>query len=160
MSEIILIAAIAQTNGVIGDRGQLPWSIPEDLKRFRQLTLHHTVIMGRKTWEFDLRKRPLPDRRNIIISSQSLQADGVEFVRSLSQALECTDAKRFIIGGASIYRQALAVVDRMELTIVEGNYSGDVFFCEWRDRLSDFELLNLDQQDGYRFETYQRLVPT
>jgi dihydrofolate reductase len=116
--------------------------------------------MGRKTWEFDLRKRPLPERRNIVISSQSLQADGVEFARSLSQALECTDAKRFIIGGASIYRQALDldVVDRMELTIVEGNYSGDVFFCEWRDRLPDFELVNVELHQGYRFETYRRIM--
>lgn len=157
MSEIVLIAAIAQTNGVIGDRGKLPWSIPEDLKRFRQLTLHHTVIMGRKTWEFDLQKRPLPERRNIIVSSHLLQADGVEFVRSLSQAFECSDPKLFVIGGASIYRQALDFVDRMELTIVEGNYSGDVFFLEWRDRLSEFELTHLEQRDGYRFETYQRI---
>jgi dihydrofolate reductase len=157
MSEIVLIAAIAETNGVIGDRGKLPWSIPEDLKRFRQLTLHHTVIMGRKTWEFDLQKRPLPQRRNIIVSSQFLRADGVEFVRSLSEALDCTSEKRFVIGGASIYLQALDFVDRMELTIVEGNYSGDVFFSEWRDRLPEFELINFEQRNGYRFETYQRI---
>ncbi|MCU0549729.1 MAG: dihydrofolate reductase [Leptolyngbya sp. Prado105] len=160
MPEIILIAAIAQTNGVIGDRGKLPWSIPEDLKRFRQLTLHHTVIMGRKTWEFDLQKRPLPQRRNIIISSQKCQADGVEFVRSLSQAFDSADPKLFVIGGASIYRQALDFVDRMELTIVEGDYSGDVFFLEWRDRLSEFELIQIEQRDKYRFETYVRSEKT
>jgi dihydrofolate reductase len=156
MPEIILIAAISEPNGVIGDRGKLPWSIPEDLKRFRQLTLNHTVIMGRKTWEFDLQKRPLSQRRNVIISSQLLASEGVEFVRSLSEALNCTDEKCFVIGGGSIYRQALDFVDRMELTIVEGDYLGDVFFVEWRDRLSDFELVNLEQRDGYRFETYQR----
>lgn len=155
-SEIILIAAIAQANGVIGNGGKLPWSIPEDLKRFRQLTLHHTVIMGRKTWEFDLQKRPLPQRTNVIVSSQSLQADGVEFVRSLPQAFAYSDSKLFVIGGASIYRQSLDAIDRMELTIVEGSYSGDVFFLEWRDRCSEFELVNLEQRDGYRFETYQR----
>lgn len=156
MSEIVLIAAITESNGVIGDRGKLPWSIPEDLQRFRQLTLHHTVIMGRKTWEFDLQRRPLPQRRNIIVSSQFFQADGVEFVRSLSQAFEYSDSILFVIGGASIYRQALDFVDRMELTIVEGDYSGDTFFLEWRDRLMEFELIHLEQRDGYRFETYQR----
>ncbi|MER3433186.1 MAG: dihydrofolate reductase [Leptolyngbya sp. ERB_1_1] len=158
MSEIILIAAIAQTNGVIGNRGKLPWSIPEDLQRFRKLTLHHTVIMGRKTWEFDLQKRPLPQRTNVIVSSQLLKSDlpNVEFVRSLSEALDRPDEKQFIIGGASIYRQALEFVDRMELTIVEGNYEGDVFFLEWRDCQHEFELIRSEQRDGYRFETYCR----
>ncbi|MBD2081655.1 dihydrofolate reductase [Leptolyngbya sp. FACHB-17] len=161
MSEIILIAAIAQTNGVIGNCGKLPWSIPEDLQRFRQLTLHHTVIMGRKTWEFDLQKRPLSQRTNVIVSSQPLKSElpNVEFVRSLSDALERPEEKLFVIGGASIYRQALELVDRMELTIVEGNYEGDVFFLEWRDRLNEFELVNLESRAGYRFETYRRVVP-
>jgi len=158
MSEIILIAAIAEINGVIGDRGKLPWSIPEDLQRFRKLTLHHTVIMGRKTWEFDLRKRPLSERKNVIVSSQLLKSNlpNVEFVRSLSEALDRPDEKRFVMGGASIYRQALGVVDRMELTIVEGNYEGDVFFLEWRDCLYEFKLIRSEQRDGYRFETYCR----
>ncbi|MBD1846453.1 dihydrofolate reductase [Cyanobacteria bacterium FACHB-63] len=160
MSEIILIAAIAQTNGVIGNHGRLPWSIPEDLQRFRRLTLHHTVIMGRKTWEFDLQKRPLPQRINVIVSSQSLRSElpNVEFVRSLSQALDRSDEKLFVIGGASIYRQALEFVDCMELTIVEGNYEGDVCFLEWRDHLNEFELVNLEPREGYRFETYRRIV--
>ncbi|MBE9011702.1 dihydrofolate reductase [Pseudanabaenaceae cyanobacterium LEGE 13415] len=158
MSEIILVAAIAQTNGVIGDRGKLPWSIPEDLKRFRQLTLNHTVIMGRKTWEFDLQKRPLSQRINVIVSSQSLQSDqpNMEFVRSLSEAFDRSAEKLFVIGGAMIYRQALEFVDRMELTIVEGDYVGDVYFLEWRDRLNEFQLIQSDQRDGYRFETYCR----
>ena len=159
MSEIILIAAIAQTNDVIGDHGKLPWSIPEDLQRFRKLTLHHTVIMGRKTWEFDLQKRPLSDRINVIVSSQLLKSDlpNVEVVRSLCKAFDRMDEKLFVIGGASIYRQALESVDRMELTIVEGNYEGDVFFSEWRDHLSEFELIQSNQRNGYRFETYQRM---
>lgn len=160
MSEIILIAAIARTNGVIGNHGKLPWSIPEDLQRFRQLTLHHTVIMGRKTWEFDLQERPLPQRTNVIVSSQSLKSEmpNVEFARSLFQAVDRSDEKLFVIGGASIYRQALEFVDRMELTIVEGNYEGNVFFLEWRDRLNEFELVNLEPKDSYRFETYRRIV--
>lgn len=158
MPEIILIAAIAQTHDIIGDRGKLPWSIPEDLQRFRQLTLHHTVIMGRKTWEFDLQKRPLSQRTNVIVSSQSLQSDqpNVEFVRSLSEAFDRAAEKLFVIGGASIYRQALAFVDRMELTIVEGDYQGDVIFSEWRDRLDEFQLIQSEHRNGYRFESYCR----
>ena len=156
MSELILIAAIAQTNGVIGTCGKLPWSIPEDLQRFRQLTLNHTVIMGRKTWEFDLQKRPLPDRTNVIVSSQLLEseASNVEFVRSLSEVFNRLDEKMFVMGGASIYRQVLKFIDRMELTIVEGDYSGDTFFLEWRDHLSEFNLIEFEQRNGYRFETY------
>ncbi len=158
MPEIILIAAIAQTNGAIGDCGKLPWSIPEDLQRFRRLTLNHTVIMGRKTWEFDLQKRPLPQRKNVIVSSQLLKSDqpDVEFVHSLSEAFDRTEEKIFVIGGASIYRQALEYVNRLELTIVEGDYEGDVFFLEWREHLDEFELIQREQRDGYRFETYYR----
>ncbi|HTL88518.1 MAG TPA: dihydrofolate reductase [Leptolyngbya sp.] len=156
MSELILIAAIAQANGVIGDQGNLPWSIPEDLQRFRQLTLNHTVIMGRKTWEFDLQKRPLPQRHNVIVSSQLLKSEtaNIEFVRSLSEAFDRPDEKMFVMGGASIYRQSLKFVNRMELTIVEGNYAGDTVFLEWRDRLNEFELTQFEQRNGYRFETY------
>lgn len=157
MSEIVLIAAIAETNGVIGDRGKLPWSIPEDLKRFRQLTLHHTVIMGRKTWEFDLQKRPLPNRRNIIVSSQSLQADGVEFVRSLSEALNCTNEKRFVIGGASIFQQAIQFAEILEITWIEGGYAGDIFFPIGRNEiLKNFDLTIVEQRTGFRFETLRR----
>lgn len=158
MPEIVLIAAIAQTTGVIGNHGKLPWSIPEDLQRFRKLTLHHTVIMGRKTWEFDLRQRPLSQRSNVIVSSQPLKSDlpDVEFVPSLAEAFDRTAEKLFVIGGASIYRQALKFVDRMELTIVEGDYTGDVFFLEWRDQLNEFQLIQSEPRNGYRFETYCR----
>lgn len=159
MSEIILIAAIAQTSGVIGDRGNLPWSIPEDLKRFRQLTLNHTVIMGRKTWEFDLQKRPLAQRTNVIVSSQSLQSDqpNVEFVRSLSEAFDRSDEKLFVIGGAMIYEQAIDFAGKMELTWVEGDFQGDVIFPVKRDRiLETFESTNVEERTGFRFETFRR----
>lgn len=169
MPKLVIIAALAESNRVIGYRGRLPWSIPEDLKRFRQLTQNHTVIMGRKTWEFDLQQRPLSRRSNVIVTSQfpvsSLQPKcendslSVWFVRSLSQALtlSATSEEIFIIGGASIYAQAIDLADQLELTIVEGCYEGDVFFPEYRDRIDhEFKLSKLEQRDGYRFETYDR----
>jgi dihydrofolate reductase len=114
--------------------------------------------MGRKTWEFDLQQRPLSQRINVIVSSQSLQSNhpNVEFVQSISEAFDRSAEKLFVIGGASIYRQSLEFVDRMELTIIEGNYEGDVFFLEWRDRLDEFQLIRSEQRNGYRFETYCR----
>ncbi|BAU13402.1 dihydrofolate reductase [Leptolyngbya sp. NIES-3755] len=159
MPEVILIAAIAQTNGVIGNRGKLPWSIPEDLQRFRQLTLNHTVIMGRKTWEFDLQKRPLSHRINVIVSSQSLESDqpNVEFVRSLSEALDRSAEKLFVIGGAMIYEQAIDFVEILELTWVEGDFQGDVIFPVKRDRILEaFDLIRVDQRTGFKFEMFRR----
>jgi dihydrofolate reductase len=164
MPRIILIAALACSNRVIGRGGKLPWSIPEDLKRFQQLTLNHTVIMGRKTWEFDLEKRPLKNRFNLVVSS-TLGTDenlGIQVARSLSQALEyCRDRDQvFIGGGASLYAQAfdLGIVNTLELTLIEGHYEGDVFFPPFRHLIeTQFELVKLEPREGYRFETYYRM---
>lgn len=174
MPKVVVIAALASSNRVIGNRGKLPWSIPEDLRRFQQLTLHHTVIMGRKTWELDLEKRPLKNRSLIVVSS-SLQADstlGIEVARSLRDALlQCQDRDQvFIAGGASLYAEALSVaeanvpntsgagnlcVDQLELTLIDGQYEGDVFFPPFRHLIgTHFELLKVEPRDGYRFETY------
>lgn len=167
MSEIIIIAALAESNRAIGYRGKLPWSIPADLKRFRQLTLNHSVIMGRKTWEFDIQRRPLPHRLNWVVTSQPSLAPlqptcandalGVEFARSLFDALDrcSTHEKIFIIGGASIYAQAIDLADTLELTIVEGDYPGDVFFPQYPIS-NQFHLVQREPQEGYRFETYQK----
>lgn len=167
MPEITIIAALAESNRAIGYRGKLPWSIPADLKRFRQLTLNHSVIMGRKTWEFDIQQRPLPHRLNLVVSSQPSLAHlqptcandalGVQFARSLSEALDrcSTHEKIFIIGGASIYTQAIDLADALELTIVEGDYPGDVLFPMYP--INDtFKLVTQESHQGYRFETYDR----
>jgi dihydrofolate reductase len=175
MPKVVVIAALASSNRVIGNCGKLPWSIPEDLKRFQQLTLHHTVIMGRKTWEFDLEKRPLKNRSLIVVSSRlSDSTPGIEVARSLTDAINrCRDRDRvFIAGGASLYAQALAVseanvpnisgagnlcADQLELTLVDGEYKGDVFFPPFRHLIgTHFELIKVEPRDGYRFETYGR----
>lgn len=130
---ISLIAA-ASENNVIGNRGRIPWDIPEDLQYFRRVTQGHPVIMGRKTHESI--GRPLPKRQNIIITRQvGYQAEGCEVVGSLVDALQvagCKDAEEvFVIGGGEIYGQALEKADRIYLTRVHATVEGDAYFPEF-----------------------------
>ncbi|NIO40974.1 MAG: hypothetical protein GTO41_12820 [Burkholderiales bacterium] len=130
-------------NRVIGKDGALPWHLPEDLKRFRRLTMGHPIIMGRKT--YDSIGRALPGRRNIVISrNPDLAIAGVDTVTSLEAALQVAgDAKDvFIIGGQQIYRAALSLADRIELTLIGQDFDGDVLFPEidtkeWREGQRD-----------------------
>ncbi|MCS6815692.1 MAG: dihydrofolate reductase [Cyanobacteria bacterium] len=170
MPEIVIIAALAERNRVIGRHGKVPWHIPEDSKRFQSLTRGHAVIMGRKTWSEDLEKCPLQQRRNIVITQHPEHyqvADrcrdyplGLRFVPSLWAALrEVEDEdKVFIVGGASIYAQALPLADVLDLTLVEGDYDGDVYFPKYEHLLgSEFEQVTVEHHPGFRFETYRRI---
>jgi dihydrofolate reductase len=172
--EIIIIAALAESNRAIGKDGKLPWpSIAEDSKRFKELTIGHTVIMGRKTWEYDIERCPLVERCNIVITStpQNYEVSerckdfqfGLTFVTSLPEALELTkDAqKAFIVGGAVIYQLALELADTWELTIVEGEYEGDTFFPEYKNLIGPkFTLENVEPHVGFRYETYRKKTRT
>jgi dihydrofolate reductase len=121
---ITLILARAE-NGIIGKDGAIPWHISDDLKRFKALTLGKTVVMGRKTWD-SLPKKPLPGRRNIVVTRDAdWRAEGAENM-SLDTALAQPDI--FVIGGAEIYREALARADRIELTQVHKVFDGDARF--------------------------------
>ncbi len=166
MPEIVIIAAVAK-NRVIGKDNQLIWSIPEDMAHFKALTAGHPVIMGRKTWEsLPPRFRPLPGRRNVVISRQAdYAAPGAEVADSLENALKLASTAAetphasgaetlFIIGGEQIYAQAMAVADRLEITEVELEPAGDAWFPEipavnWK-KTSKIE------GAGYAFVTYQR----
>lgn len=134
MAEIILIAAVAQ-NRVIGKDNQLIWTIPEDMAHFKAMTQGQAVLMGRKTWEsLPPRFRPLPGRRNIVISRQAdYLAEGAELAHSLEDglALAATVDRIFVIGGAEIYAQALSLADRLELTEVALQPEGDAWFPEF-----------------------------
>ena len=124
---IALIAAVA-ANGVIGVDNRLPWRLSDDLKRFRELTTGHAVIMGRKTWE-SLR-RPLPDRQNIVVTRQAgWQAEGAEAVGSVEAAVKlCADAPlAWIIGGSEIYKLSLPLADFAVVTEIEADFEGDAF---------------------------------
>jgi dihydrofolate reductase len=117
------------TSGVIGRGGDIPWRVPEDLARFKQVTMGHTVVMGRRTWEsLPARVRPLPGRRNVVLSRRTdFMADGAEVLGSLEQALtepatepySETEPETWVIGGAQIYLLALPLATRCEVTEVD-----------------------------------------
>ena len=155
MPEIVIIAAVAR-NRVIGKDNQLLWHIPEDMAHFKALTAGHTVIMGRKTWEsLPERFRPLPGRRNIVISRQpDYAAPGAELAGSLEMALELasTAATVFIIGGEQINTQAMAVADRLEITEVEQEPEGDAWFPEIA--AVNWEKTAKTGGEGYAFVTW------
>jgi dihydrofolate reductase len=128
---LAIIVAVAK-NGVIGRGGGLPWHLPEDMKRFRALTTGHAIVMGRKTYESI--GRPLPKRRNIVVSRQpGLSIPGCEVAADLPSALAIArseDACPFVIGGAAIYAEALPVTTRVFLTEIDREVEGDVRFPE------------------------------
>src|SRR3989338_1209027 len=128
---ITIIAAVAE-NGVIGNKGKIPWYFPEDFKHFKKATEGNVVIMGRKTYESLPDKfRPLPNRVNIVVSSAMESKEGIEVARSYEEAIE--KAKKhnkeiFIIGGSSLFERALQDADRMILSHVKLSPEGDVYF--------------------------------
>ena len=158
---VSIIVAIAQ-NGTIGDKNALLWHIKEDMRFFRTTTSGHAVIMGRKTFE-SLGSRPLPKRTNIVITRTERTFDGALTAHSLEEAIKLAgeDEEIFIIGGAQIYREALAVADRMYITHVEHDYVGDtafpeIDFSQWK--LSNEERHERGEEYEYPFEfrTYNR----
>lgn len=160
--EIVLIAAIAEKNRVIGKDGKLPWYISQDLKRFKRLSIGHPVVMGRKTFESILQRlgKPLPERRNIVLTSnRSFHYPEVETFGSIEAALEALSDEPmvFIIGGESVYEKTFRLADRLELTIVEGDYEGDAFFPAYQHLIGErFQLVDKEERKGYFFETYKR----
>jgi dihydrofolate reductase len=128
---IITFVVAAAENNAIGKDNQLLWKLPTDLKHFQTITLGHTIIMGRKT--FDSMGKPLPRRRNIVITrNPALEIDGAEITQSLDEALAlCHDEEEvFVIGGAEIYKAALDRTDKIFLTRVHQNFEGDAYFPE------------------------------
>ena len=127
MSEIVLVVAIAD-NGVIGNKGALPWHISDDLKRFKALTIGHTIVMGRKTWD-SLPRKPLPGRVNVVVTRQKdWWAEGAVTANSLGAATAGTSGTVMVIGGAEIYERALPMATRIELTEVHRAFVGDARF--------------------------------
>ncbi len=164
MPRITLIAAVAR-NGVIGRNGAIPWRIPGDLPRFKRITVGHPVIMGRRTWES--LGRPLPGRRNIVISrTPGFAPAGAEVYRTLGEALAaCSHAAEvFVIGGTEAYREALGVADRLLLTEIDADIQGDACFPPfdrnaWREVEREPHAANADCPYAYAYVTYERASP-
>ncbi|MBI2651863.1 type 3 dihydrofolate reductase [Candidatus Woesearchaeota archaeon] len=128
---ISLIAAMGK-NRIIGKNNSLPWRLPEDMKRFKQLTLGKPVVMGRKT--FESIGKPLPNRTNIIIThDKNYKAEGCIIVHSVKEALKTAEGNKevMIIGGEKIFREFLPIADRMYLTFIDEDFEGDAYFPEY-----------------------------
>ena len=156
---ITLVASVARDGG-IGRAGELLVRLPGDLPRFKQLTLGSPIVMGRKTW--DSIGRPLPGRRNIVVSRNAQwRADGAEAAASLDAALAvAADAPRvFVIGGAELYALALPRADTLELTEVDATFAADTFFPDW-DRTAFRQTARQEratpQGVRYAFVTYSK----
>lgn len=136
LAPLIAVVAVAD-NGVMGKDGGLPWRIPEDLRHFKRETLGHAIIMGRRTW--DERGKPLPGRRNIVVSRTVSALEGGEVARTLEEAVALareTDPEPRIVGGAELFRAAMPIITKWIITEIHRDVAGDTFLPEW-DR-SDF----------------------
>lgn len=163
MSRIALVVAKA-ANGVIGDRGTIPWRIPEDMRRFKQLTTGKPCIMGRKTWD-SLPKKPLPGRMNIVVTRDlHFAADGAvvthSFDEAVAQAKMAAPAEIAVIGGEEIFRAALPRADVLYLTEVLAGFAGDTHFtpvdsAEWREIAREDHVTDAGLK--YRFLTLERI---
>ena len=152
------------SNGVIGADGSMPWSVPEDLARFRRLTMGSPVIMGRRTWDtIEPRFRPLAGRRNIVVTrDRAWSADGAEAAHSIDEALALDDAP-WIMGGAQIYAATIDRADRLEVTEIAVTPEGDAFAPTidpetWVQTPESLEATWLTSRSGldYRFLSYVR----
>jgi len=157
---LVAIVVAHSSNRVIGRAGGLPWRLPGDMRHFRELTTGHTVLMGRRTFEsLPDAFRPLPGRRNLVLSSDdAYAAPGAEVFHDLASALEASAGECFVIGGAVTYEEALPLATRLYTTEIDAEIAGDVLFPEvgdgWRcveqsERLSENDL-------DYTFKTYER----
>ena len=154
--KISLIAALSE-NRAIGKGNQLIWKIPEDLRRFKEITSGHPVIMGRKTYESI--GRLLPNRTNIIITrDKEYKVEGAIVVYSLEEAFRQAQGKQnegeiFIIGGGQIFEQGIKIADKLYLTVIEGQFEGDTFFPDY----SEFKKVIFEQSGKYQELKYKFL---
>ena len=149
-------------SGVIGRNGSIPWQLPEDQARFKRITVGHTVVMGRLTWEsLPAKVRPLPGRRNVVLTRQvGYMADGADIITSIDQALG--DGDVWVIGGEQLFAQALPLADRCEVTEVDVPISRDdsdvvapVLDERWIAEDADWQTSSSGLR--YRFSSYHRI---
>lgn len=156
---VTIIAAVAD-NGIIGNNNDLPWHVPEDLKRFRTLTEGKVVVMGRKTFESIVARlgHPLPRRQNAVITSNpaAIRFGGVQVFPDISLALErFKDREVCVIGGARVFAEALPRADKLYLTHVHQSPAGDVYFPEVH--FTEWKKVSEEKHEGYTFAEYERI---
>ena len=162
---VSLVAAVAR-GGVIGRDGGIPWRIPEDMQRFRSLTMGHPVVMGRRTWEsLPDQFRPLPGRGNVVVTrNPDWSAQGADRAGSIEEALDLvvSEAHVFVIGGGEIYDAALPFADELVLTEIDADVEGDTTFPDWdRGEFEEVERHEHVAEDGtpFAFVRYVRRAP-
>ena len=162
---ISLIAAVARGD-VIGRDGGIPWRIPEDMQRFRSLTMGHAVVMGRRTWEsLPDQFRPLPGRGNVVVTrNPDWSAQGADRAGSIEEALDLLESESqvFVIGGGEIYAAALPFADELVLTEIDAHVEGDTTFPPWeRGAFDQVERHERVAEDGtpFAFVRYVRRAP-
>ena len=143
--KITLVAAIA-SNNVIGKENSLPWNIPEDLKRFKQMTSGHTILMGRKT--FDSVGRPLPNRQNIVMTKdENFEQEGIKVINDFDEALELIKESNediFVIGGSKIYELFEPVANSLAITRILKDFEGDAFFPD-----INWDLWQIEKEENF-----------
>ncbi|MGC1455464.1 MAG: dihydrofolate reductase [Nitrospirota bacterium] len=153
---ISIIAAMAE-NRVIGRENELPWDLPSEHRRFKEITMGHPVIMGRRT--FESIGHPLTGRKNIIITTQQgFAPEGCTIVKDLQEAITaCGNADEvFICGGESVFREAVPLADRIYLTIVDEEFDGDAYFPEIPDAFVEVERRKFEDILPYSMVRYER----
>ena len=155
---MIAIIVAMDKNRVIGKNNQLPWHISDDLKNFKKLTSGNTVIMGRKT--FESIGKALPNRNNVVISTSMQPVQGIDVCKSFEEGImkaKSYGKDIFIIGGATVYEQAISFAERMYVSYVKGEYAGDAFFPEFdenewhiekKEEFPEFELVVYVRKHG------------
>jgi len=152
--KLALIAAVARNRG-IGYKGELPWRLPEDMRRFKQMTTGHAVLMGRKT--FEALGKPLPNRRNVVLTHRALP--GIETYAAIDAALAAlaNEQRVFVIGGGEIYAQLLDNADELYLTHVQRDVTADAFFPPFEHLIGTrFREIFRDDRDEFSFVDYLR----
>jgi dihydrofolate reductase len=152
---LIIIAALTRDR-VIGKDRTVPWDIPEDMQRFKRLTIGHPVLMGRRTYE--RLSVPLTNRRNVVLSSHPIT--GVETYPTIADALDAlrNESDVYLIGGGQIFAQLLTSASELRLTIVEKQVEGDTFFPPYEHLVGImFKLVSREQHEGFSFEDYARI---
>ena len=151
----ILVAVSPE--GIIGKDNTIPWHYSADLKRFKRLTTGNTIIMGRKTWE-SLPKKPLPNRRNIVITRSSIE--NIECFKSIDDALQTCEGDVWFIGGAGIYQEAMQKADIIDMTLVPDNVTGEkcIYFPKIDKSWKEGGTKTLDGEPKLKHKTYTRRV--